>query len=317
MEAYLVPASFVAGGICLLVLGGERLVRHAAHLAMSMGVSKTVVGAVVLGFGTSLPELFVSLGAALKDSPDIATGNIVGSNIANVGLVLGFGAVLLTFRLDTRVTRADLPFGILAAVFMYVWVGPEGVVSRTTGVAMLVAFTFYLLGSVRFARRVRTRVEERPPRDRHPGVDVLWILAGLVAIAVGADLLVVGASDAARLLGVSERIIALTMVAVGTSLPELAAIFAAVRKQESELAVGNVMGSNLFNVLFVLGVTAVVRPVPVDPVLAERDLLAMLVFAVLPFPFFARERRIGRIHGGVLLAAYAAYLVWTGGGFGR
>ena len=314
MDGWLGPVIAFAGGMVLLVFAGERLVRHAAHLAVSYRMPKTVVGALILGFGTSLPELFVSVAAALEGSPGIAIGNVVGSNIANVGLILGTGAFLVTLRMDRSVIRMDLPFGVLAALFLILYVGPGGEVARITGLILLAAFVAYLLLSMRHTRRYRAeQVPVEEIVERTLGRDVFFILFGLAGIAVGAHLLVSGAAEIARLIGVSERIIGVTMVALGTSLPELAAMVAAARKGEADLAVGNVAGSNLFNLLFVLGVTAVIRPVPVSQLMIDRDFVVLAVFAVLAFPLLARGRRIRRIQGLIMLAAYFAYILWTYG----
>ena len=291
------------------MLGGDRLVRHAATLSAAYRVPKTVVGAVILGFGTSLPELGVSLDAAFRGSPDIAIANVVGSNVANVGLILGFGALLTTLRLERRIMRVDLPFGVLAALFLLLWVGPQGQVSRMTGIVLLLGFAFYLRSSLLYTKSQRDGAKS--VGEKRPLYDGLWIAAGLATIGVGAHLMVTGAVGVAHEFGVTERVIGLTVVAIGTSLPELAATYAAARNDEADLAVGNIVGSNLFNLLFVLGTTAVVHPVAVDPAIAERDFPVVAVFAVLAFPMLVRERRIGRRQGVVLILAYAAYITWT------
>jgi cation:H+ antiporter len=316
MGEYAIPSAYAAAGLVLLVVAGDRLVRHAAALAVAHHVPKTVIGAVVLGFGTSLPELAVSLDAALRGSPGIAIGNVVGSNIANVGLILGFGAVLVTLHVERRALRADLPFGVLAALFLLVWVGPVGEISRLAGAILLVAFALHLWNSLRHTRSFRDgRDPDLPAPDKsNTGADIAWIVGGLVGIIVGARLLVGGAVDVARLFGVSERIIAVSMVAVGTSLPELTAIIHSARHGEADLAVGNVAGSNLFNILFVLGTTAVVKPVPVEPEMIAYDFPVVAAFSVLAFPLLVKERRIGRRQGALLLLAYAAYLTWLWAG---
>ncbi|MHC4932625.1 MAG: calcium/sodium antiporter [Planctomycetota bacterium] len=314
MDGWIEPLVYFAGGMVLLVFAGERLVRHSAHLAVSYRMPKTVVGAVILGFGTSLPELFVSVTAALEGSPGIAIGNVVGSNIANVGLILGTGAFLVTVRVERNIIRTDLPIGILAALFLILYVGPRGEVEHLTGLILLAAFLVYLWLSMR--RTKRFRAEQEPDDEiveRTPGRDLLFILLGLAGIGLGAHFLVDGAAEVARLLGVSERVIGVTMVALGTSLPELAALVAAARKGEADLAVGNVAGSNLFNLLFVLGVTAVIHPVPVSQLMVDRDFVVLAVFAVLAFPLLAKGRRIRRIQGFIMLGSYFAYILWTYG----
>ena len=308
---FLLPSAAIAGGILLLLLGGDRLVHHAAHLAVSYRVPKTVVGAVILGFGTSLPELVVSAMAAFEGRPSIAIGNVVGSNIANVGLILGVGAVMVTFHMQRRTIRTDLPLGVLAALFLLIWVGRSDWVSRFDGVLLLFGFALYLWGSLRYARRSRELDEAAAEPGKNLAGDVFRIVLGLVAITAGAQLLIFGAVEIARLLEVSELIIGLTMVALGTSLPELAALIAAARKGEADLALGNIAGSNIFNILFVLGVSAVITPIPVAPVMVERDFPVMAVFSVLAFPLLSRERRIGRTQGYVLLICFLGYVAWV------
>jgi len=303
----------VAVGLVLLVQGGDLLVARCVHLAHCFRVPKAIVGAIIIGFGTSMPELFVSLTASLDGRPGIALGNVVGSNIANVGLILGLGAALATLHVQRSILRGDLPLGVLAALFLLLWVGPQGVVSRVSGVVLLGAFSLYVLAHLRETRRHQRDSErnEEGEFEWHPIKDSLGILFGLIAIVLGANLLVGGATQVAAALGVSEAVIGLTMVALGTSLPELAAIIAAVRSNEADLAVGNVAGSNLFNLLFVLGTTAVVQPVPVSERLVDFDFGVLAVFAVLAFPILSRTRRIGRLQGAVMLTAYVSYIGYS------
>jgi len=309
MDAYLLPVAALVGGIVLLVQAGDRLVHHSARVAVHHRVPKAVVGAVILGFGTSLPELFVSLTAAIQGSPDIAIANVVGSNIANVGLILGCGALVVALPVSRSVVRSDLPFGVLATLFLLLWVGPAGRVSRVAGGILLVAFVAYLWNALRVTRSYRGTIEEKPGDGEM--WDLVWIGGGLVGLALGANLLVWGAVEIARLLWVSERVIGLSLVAFGTSLPELAAMVAAARRDEAAMAVGNVVGSNLFNVLFVLGTTAVVKPVPVIDATVDRDFPAVAVFSVLAFPLLSTRREITRIQGEVLLGCFVAYLIWV------
>ncbi|MHC4955133.1 MAG: calcium/sodium antiporter [Planctomycetota bacterium] len=307
-----VALAAVAVGLLLLVMGGDLLVERCVHLARCFDVPKAIVGAVIIGFGTSMPELFVSLTASLEGSPGIAVGNVVGSNIANVGLILGVGAVLATLYVQRSIMRGDLPIGVMAALLLLLWVGPRGEVSRVAGIVLLAAFALYLFAHIRETRRHQRASEDSDNPSWHPLLDSLGILGGMIAIVAGAYLLVEGATLVARDLGVSEAVIGLTLVAIGTSLPELAAIVAAVRKNEADLAVGNIAGSNLFNLLFVLGTTAMVKPIPVAERIADFDFLVLAVFAVLAFPLFSRKRRIGRIQGLIMVTAYFVYIgyVW-------
>ena len=320
MQEYVLPLAAVVAGLVLLVKGGDWLVDHAVHLARSYRVPKAVVGAVVLGFGTSTPELSVSLTAALEGVPSLTLGNVIGSNIANVGLILGLGATMMPLLIQRNLLRIDLPLGLLAGLLLIYPLGSDLVLSRLDGLVLLGLFAAYLALTVRTARRHATaeREVEADPPGRTPLRDLLWALGGLATIVIGAEFLVHGAQVTARLLGVSERIIGLSVVAVGTSLPELAALLAAVRRREADLAVGNIAGSNIFNLLFVLGTTAVVTPVEMQPVVLDHDLPRMLLFALLAFPLFSGARGLGRGHGVLLLILYGIHILGTvGPGLGR
>ncbi len=305
-HAYAILA--VVAGLVLLVKAGDVLVVHAVALATGYRLPKVVIGAIILGFGTSLPELGVSLDSAIRGQPVFALGNVVGSNIANVGLILGIGALLTSLRVERRVIRSDLPFGVLAALFLLLWVGPAGQVSRTAGVILLTAFVLYLWSSLRYTRNYQGALVQEASAKPKPLRHSLFILLGLVGIGLGAEGLVWGARTIAEDFGVSKRVIGVGMMAVGTSLPELATTLAAARKGEADLAVGNIAGSNLFNLLFVLGTTAVIRPIPVESAMVAVDFPVMVVFAVLAFPLLVADRRIGRRQGIILLAAYAVYI---------
>ena len=312
---YLWPVASIAGGVLLLLVGGELLVRHAVHLAVSYRVPKTIVGAVILGFGTSLPELLVSLTAAVDGLPGIAIGNVVGSNIANVGLILGLGAFMVTLHVQRRVLRIDLPLGVLAALVLLIWAGPELMVSRSLGIALLIGFGGYMWLSLSHTRKYRavTAIAPEDQVEKTLRTDLFYSVVGLALIVAGALVLVGGAEKLARLMGVSERVIGISMVALSTSLPELAACYAAARKGETDLIVGNIAGSNLFNLLFVLGVTATIHPIPVESIMHTRDFPILAGFAILAFPLMSRARRIHKTQGLVLLSAYVAYMVWTWG----
>jgi len=310
MSDYGLPVAAIVGGLLLLVKGGDGLVKHAAHLAASYRVPKIVVGAVIIGFGTSLPELVVSVLAAVEKSPAIAIGNVVGSNIANTALIFGLGAALAGLHVGSRVLRMDLPLAVLAALFLLFIPGRTGEVSRLEGVVLLAGFALYIGSTLGFALRNRVDVGVELVVARSPAADLAWISLGLLAVVGGAHLLVNGAVDIARLAGVSELTIGLSVVAVGTSLPELAALLAAMRRGEGDLAVGNIFGSNVFNMGLVLGTTAVIRPVPVEPVMVDLDLPVLAALCLLAYPIFSRERRVGRLHGALLLGCYALYWTW-------
>jgi cation:H+ antiporter len=303
------PVLLLAGGF-LLWWGGEHAVDHAVHLARSLQVNKAVVGAVILGFGTSLPELLVSASAAFAGHPEIAVGNVVGSNVANVGLILGSAGVMGPVIVGRSVVRMHAPFGVLAAIGV-LGVAWDLEISRFEGVLLLVAFGVYLALSYRGARVGADVEDEAFVPERRVGADLGWILVGLVGISVGARVFVHGAEGCAAWLGVPEEVIAVTVVALGTSLPELVTSVKAARKGHGELAAGNVAGSNVFNLLLVLGATTMLLPIPVSESLAFEHVPVAGVFSLLAFPLFGDRRSLGRAHGTALLVLYGAYLVYA------
>ena len=309
-EPLLLSALMVLAGGVLLWWGGDKLVENAAHLAQAFRVPKHVVGAVVLGFGTSLPELLVCLMAAHAGEPGIAIGNVVGSNIANVGLILGVAAAFAPVIVEPKLMRLDLPTALVAGVVMVVAFFPSGgELGRLGGVLLLGVFSVYLLLSLMAARSHRRATRDEAPSDRHPGRDAAWVVAGLGLVAIGARLFVTGATGLAEAFGVPAEVIGLSLVALGTSLPELVTTVQAARQGHPELAVGNVAGSNVFNVFLVLGTTGVVQPVPISADMTT-DLLVLVAFAILAFPIFGRGVRIPRAHGWLLLTLYAGYMAW-------
>ncbi len=301
----------------LLVIGGALLWRcsdwavdHSVHLARSLRVSSAVVGAVILGFGTSLPELLVSLSAAFEGSPAIAFGNVVGSNVANVGLILGVGGIMAPLLVDRTLVRMHLPFGAVAAILVtgMAW---DLEISRFEGILLLAGFGAYLALSLRLARSGTETDADEPPPERRLGVDLAWTAAGLAGITLGARVFVRGAVGTADLLGVPEDVIAVSMVAFGTSVPELVTTVQAARKGYGELAVGNVAGSNVFNLLLVLGTASTLMPIPVSESLSTMHAPAMCVIALLAFPLLGDHRSLGRGHGLALLGLYVAYIVYA------
>ncbi len=305
-------ATFVAGA-ALLIVGAELLVRGASRLALGLGVSPLVVGLTVVAFGTSSPEIAVSVRSALAGSPEILVGNVVGSNIANVLLVLGVGALLRPIVVDRKLVRLEVPLVIAASALVLLLVS-DGTLGRGESAFLLAGSLVYTVFVVRQARR------EPPPAAALPGAggngvtgSLVRVTIGLAGLVVGADLMVGAAVDAARALGVREIVIGLTVVAVGTSLPEIATSVLAAARGESDLAVGNVVGSNLLNLLAVLGLAGTVsrRPVPVGRETLTLDLPVMLATAVACLPVFFTGHRIARWEGGLFVAYYAAYVAYV------
>ncbi|ANC30965.1 calcium/sodium antiporter [Isoptericola dokdonensis] len=318
-------ALLVLSGFVLLVGGGEALVRGAASLARTMGMSALVVGLTVVSFATSSPELAVSAGAALSGSPGLAVGNVVGSNIANVLLVLGLCAIVVPLVVTSRVVRTDIPVMIGLSVLTLL-LALDGTISTIDGVLLLALVVAYTVVTVVLSRRERPAEPPRPlpgaeeptsrfraTRARSILLDVVLVAVGVALLVVGAQLLVRGATQVATSLGVSDLVIGLTVVAVGTSLPELATSIIAVRRGEGDLAVGNIVGSNIFNIGAVLGLTAVIAPggVGVDPAAVHLDLPLMIAAALALLPLAFTGQIIKRWEGALLVVLYLAYVAFV------
>lgn len=304
--------AFIAAGLVLLFVGGEGLVRGSVAIAERLRISKLVVGMVIVGFGTSTPELLVSLQAALAGSPEIAIGNVIGSNIANILLIIGAAALIWPIaNSDPSMRREGLVMLAVSAALVPLLM--TGMVSRVAGTGMLALLAAYLFITYRIESRRRVsafthEAEEVADIPLRPAIAAGAVIIGLGMLMLGARLLVDGATGIARDFGVSEAVIGLTIVAVGTSLPELATSVVAAWRKHADVALANIVGSNIFNILAILGLTAVVSPVPVASRFASFDAPVMLgVAAVLVVLLFA-VRQVGRPLAVVLLAAYAAYI---------
>ncbi len=313
----------IVGG-ALLLGGGDLLVRGASGLARSLGVRPVVIGLTVVAFGTSAPELVVNLIAAFTGRGGIAFGNVVGSNLANLGLILGLGACVRPLAVEGSIIVREIPLMLLATVAVIVMTvegdfsGVAGSIDQTEGLCLLLFFVVFLYALAREVLTSRTKDAlalqiETSPVTKAPdrrAATIGMIAVGLVGLVLGGHLLVTGASALARGLGVSEVVIGLSIVAVGTSLPELVTSIIAALRGEADIAVGNVVGSNIFNLLFVLGVTTSLSPIDV-PAGGFVDLLAALVVSSLLLPFaITGQRRIVRAEGAVLLAAWIGYTGW-------
>lgn len=311
------PTLLVILGLAGLVLGGEMLVRGAVSVARSLGISPMVVGLTIVGFGTSTPELVTSLQAELSGSSGIAIGNVVGSNIGNALLILGIAALLAPIAVDPREFRRDAPMLALATAICLAAV-LAGTLSRPAGAAFLAVLGGYLGYTIRGERRARTpaaamyeaEAEAVPGPDLSRGWAIGLALVGLVATIFGARLLVQGAVAIAQGVGMSETVIGLTIVAIGTSMPELVTSVIAVRKGQGDVALGNVIGSNIFNILGILGITAIVHPMTVPPEIIRLDIWVMVAATAALIAAAWQGWRVARIEGALLLAGYAVYLWW-------
>jgi cation:H+ antiporter len=298
---------YLLGGIVGLFLGGEALVRGSVDIARRLAIPPLLIGLTVVGFGTSTPELLVSVDAALRGVPDIALGNVVGSNIANILLIVGLSAMVWPIRVLGDTLRRDTAVMMAAAVAL-VPIFAMGVMGRPAGALLVAGLAAYLVWAYRQSGSAPEEEDgAKPPATML--ISLLWVAGGLAALMVGARFLVDGAVSIARDFGVSEAFIGLTIVAVGTSLPELATSLIAAFRRQSEIAIGNIVGSNIFNILGILGVTALIAPIPVSTRFLTFDVPIMIaVSAVLTFLLVTRPS-IGRGIGLMMLVAYVAYVV--------
>lgn len=311
--------AFVIGGLILLVAGGEALVRGASTLAQRVGVSPLVVGLVVVSAATSAPELAVTLGAVLSGEPDLAVGNVVGSNIVNVLFILGVSAILMPLLIKRQIVRFDVPVMVGMSVLLLV-VSLDGQIGLLDGVLLLAGLFLHTVVSIIIGRReVAAGVEGAGLAPIPvPGKPVpLWLalvllVAGIGLLVLGAQLLVDGAVSIATALGVSSLVVGLTVVAIGTSLPELATSIIAVRRGERDMAVGNIVGSNIFNIGMVLGLPAIIvgQGIPVSPAAIALDVPLMLAAAIALVPIAFTGFVIARWEGALFVALYVAYTVY-------
>jgi len=305
---------FIIAGLVLLILGGNWLLKAAVALSLKLNIPKIVIGMTVVSFATSAPELIVSLKAALNGAPDLALGNVIGSNIANLGFVLGITLLFGAMEIQKSFYKTDWPVMMLASVLLYFFLAGDQVIVRYEGIilfSLLVLFLMYLL------RFQKATLEEDLPEDEDAlslFYMLFYLVIGGVGLWAGSELLVKGAKAMAEDFGVSQRIIAVTVVSLGTSIPELSASIIAVIKKEKAISLGNLIGSNIFNILAVLGITSIVTPVAVSDLgLLSNDIFWMLgiSFLTLPFVFLPKRFQLNWKHGIVLLVLYGAFIYRT------
>jgi len=304
---------YIVVGLLLLVLGGNWLLKAAVGLSLRLNIPKVVIGMTVVSFATSAPELIVSIKSALNGATGLAVGNVVGSNIANIGLVLGITVLLSTIDVEKSFYKTDWPVMMIASGLLYFFIAFDNTIQQYEGIilfTMLVVFLVYLLKFQKTAV-----VDEMPEDDEELALYkvVLFLAIGGVALWGGSELLIKGAVALAESLGVSDAIIGVTVVSVGTSVPELAASIIAVMKKEKAISLGNLIGSNVFNILAVLGITAMITPIELKEnalSLVNNDIYWMLAIslAVLPLVFFPRKLRLNWKDGIILLAAYVVFV---------
>lgn len=303
-------------GIVLLVAGGETLLRGAVGLATLLRLTPAVIGLTVVAAGTSVPELAVSGIAAYQGKPDIAVANVVGSNIFNIAVILGMCALIRPLAITGNTIRLEYPVLALATLLCLV-IAQDGAINRLDAalcLAVYIGFTTYLVSLVRQqvtaaeAQELKVEVKELTPSEERAWVCAALVSGGAALLAGGAHATVTGAADLARLLGWSERVIGLTIVSIGTGLPEVVASLVSSVRGRIDVAIGNVIGSNLFNILVILGLSAMVAPLPVQSALIASDCWWMLGVTLLLFPLMLSGLRVNRWEGGVLLAVYCVYL---------
>lgn len=303
-------------GLVLLVAGGDLLVRGSVGLAQRFGISELLIGLVLVGFGTSTPELMTSILAALNGSPGIAVGNVAGSNIANILLILGLTALICPLRVDPAALMRDGPANALAAL-AFTGLALTGLIGREAGLALVLALVTYLVITYRMEKGQKTPAAELhrggtelvipQPKPSHLPLNLLMAFGGLVMILGGAHFLVAGASTIARAAGVSDAVIGVTIVAVGTSLPELVTSVMAALKRQTDIALGNILGSNLFNILGILGLTAVISPLQVPQEIMRLDIWVLLGATAALLVFAMSGWRLSRREGALMLLAYVGY----------
>ena len=301
-------------GFVLLILGGHWLLKASVGLSLRLMIPRIIIGMTVVSFATSAPELIVSLNSALDGHADIALGNVIGSNIANIGLVLGIVTILSTISVEKSFYKTDWPVMMLASIILYLFIAFDGILERYEGiilVILLIVFLFYLL---KFQKKAVVVDEVVVQKEMSVPVILIFLALGGVGLWGGSELLINGAVNIANEFGVSERVIGVTIISIGTSVPELAASIIAIIKKEKAISLGNLIGSNIFNIFAVLGITSIITPIAVqDDHLLTNDIMWMLLFAliVLPLVFVPVKMKLSWKEGLILLGIYITFIALT------
>ena len=299
---------FIVIGVVLVIWGADRMTEGAVSIAQRLKVPQIVIGLTIVAMGTSMPEFFVSLMSALKGTPDLAVGNVVGSNIFNTLLIVGVAALVTPIVIARSTVKKDMPWSMLAAVMLTVMCLDQ-TISRVDALILFAAFLIFILYTLREARVNKQSSTEEETKSYSPLVAIGLIILGLACLVGGSNLFVESATKVAQELGVSEAVIGLTIVAGGTSLPELATSAVAARKGQSAIAIGNVIGSNVFNVLMIIGITGLVKPMHIKGI-TPVDLSVMAAGMVILWLFSFTKFKVERWEGGVLTVIFLAYLSW-------
>ena len=305
---------FIVLGLALLIVGGNWLLKSAVGFSLRLNIPKIVIGMTVVSFATSAPELIVSLKSALNGYADLALGNVIGSNIANLALVLAITIILSPIDVQKSFYKTDWPVMMIASLLLYFFIIYDGEIQKFEGLTLFLLLIVFLIYLLRFQKTAV--IDEMPDDDVELSLykNVFFLAIGALALWGGSELLIEGAVLMAVDLGVGERIIGITIVSVGTSIPELAASIIAVIKKEKAISLGNLIGSNVFNILAVLGITSMITPIKVrDQALLTNDIYWMLGFAILVFPlvFFPSKLKLGKLEGVILLGLYIFFIYQT------
>ena len=305
--------AFLILGFVSLVIGGDFLVKSSVALSFKLSISKIVIGMTVVSFATSAPELLVSLNAALSGAPAIAINNVVGSNIANIGLVLGITAIIGSIAVDQSFYRVNWPVMMLFSGALYYFLWNDNQLVASEGIVLFIALIIFIIYLIRSQKKATENIEAVD--DALSVVSNfkigIWFLIGAVSLYFGSEWLVIGATEIATKLGVSEAVIGVTMIAIGTSVPELAASVIAAVKKEKAISLGNLIGSNIFNIGSVLGITSIIKTIPVtEPLILSRDIFWMLLFAVsiLVLALLPKRNEINKIKGFVIVVLYGVFI---------
>lgn len=308
---------YILVGFLLLVFGGDFLVKSSVGLSFKFNLSKLIIGMTVVSFATSAPELIVSLKAALSGSTDMALSNVIGSNIANIALVLGLTAIVAAIYVDKSFFKLNWPAMLFFSFLLFWFLKNDLFLSRIEGVilfTLLIAFVYYMIWEAkRNKEEIVTDLDDEIDGDLEQaeyGKIFLWLALGAAALYFGSEFLVKGAKEVAQSMGISEGVIGLTVVAIGTSVPELAASIIAAVKGEKAISLGNLIGSNIFNIGSVLGLTAIIKPLKVNPIILQRDIYWMLgiAFVLLPLSLIPKKYKISRYKGMLLFIAYIVFI---------
>ena len=314
MPELLMIAILIVGGLVLLFFGADWLVKGAVTMALHLGLSPLIVGLTVVALGTSLPEALVSVQAAIDNQGGIALGNVIGSNILNIALILGISALIKPLKVDSHLVKADVPL-LVGASFLLIVLLEDFHISRMEGVLLLLCIVFYVSGNIMTLKRTSPAEDEiegmEIPEDPSKNLlrDIGFLILGLIALAFGSNFLVSGAVDLARLWGLSEALIGLTIVSIGTGTPELATALMAAYRKTADIAIGNAVGSNLFNIMFVVGLAGLVAPMNATGINSS-DLYVMFGLTILLLPTVWTGMVLDRKEGFLFVAIYVAYIYY-------